>query len=104
MHAFSVLERGKSKCLDYMELELWKLHIGAVASLICALQSGSGTSEMSRRLGVYSGSQGVLPRLRRTLPRCLVSFSSGAWALSNGGNWPRLRARASNGADAQQSI
>lgn len=87
-----------------MELELWKLHIGAVASLICALQSGSGTSEMSRRLGVYSGSQGVLPRLRRTLPRCLVSFSSGAWALSNGGNWPRLRARTSNGADAQQSI
>lgn len=78
MHAFSVLERGKSKCLDYMELEVWKLHIGAVASLICVLQSGSGTSAMSPRLGVYSGSQGVSARLRHTLPGCLVSFSSGA--------------------------
>lgn len=61
--------RGKSKCFDYLEFGLWKLHAGAAGRSGRVLQSGSGTSENSHW---RSGSQGMSPPLRHTPRRVAV--------------------------------
>lgn len=86
--------RGKSKCLDCIEFELWELHTGTVVDLCPS--KGSGISEISHRLSVLFWELGYVVQAAPHSGPFPVGFSSGPWALSHGGNWPRLWILANN--------